>query len=141
MSMVNPESARARFEKFVEVVPPCDCVVWIGGVGGTSLYGRFWFDGKKIEAHRFSYWLARGRKPPAFLDVHHRCGNSLCVNPEHLELRTPEVNQRFRRRNVCWCGDRRVWVAGRMRCRRCHRERMQRCREREREAEELWDRY
>jgi hypothetical protein len=44
-----------------------------------------------IKAHRFSYKLYKGRIPAGYV-VDHLCQNKLCVNPDHLEAVTSEVN-------------------------------------------------
>lgn len=47
-------------------------------------YPIFWFNGKNIMAHRFSYEMTKGNIPVGlFLD--HLCRNRECVNPDHLE--------------------------------------------------------
>lgn len=68
------------FWRFVTKTP--DCWTWTGATyksrGG---YGSFYFDGKRGKAHHFLV----GR-PVKGHHWHHRCGNVLCVRPEHLEL-------------------------------------------------------
>lgn len=62
------------------------CWIW----EGFSLPGRGAILGPAVErpgrsATRFSYSLAHGEIPPNKKIVH-KCGNQLCVNPEHLKL-------------------------------------------------------
>ncbi len=45
-------------------------------------YGFFWYHGKWIGAHRFSWFLKHGRLPS--LNVLHSCDNMGCANPAHL---------------------------------------------------------
>jgi HNH endonuclease len=44
-------------------------------------------------AHRYAYEALVGPIPTDH-DIDHLCGNSLCVNPEHLEPVTPWENRR-----------------------------------------------
>lgn len=77
---------------------PDDCWEWQGAVvrgrrNGKEMdrvgYGHFWHEGKQQLAHRVSYQLEHGPIPDA-QQVHHTCENTLCVNPAHLELKTPK---------------------------------------------------
>lgn len=48
-------------------------------------YGTCNFDGIDGRAHR-AYWIvANGRPVPDGHDIHHKCENVGCVNPDHLE--------------------------------------------------------
>lgn len=44
-----------------------------------------------LAAHRVSYELARGPIPDG-LEPDHLCGNTKCVNPDHLEVVTRRTN-------------------------------------------------
>lgn len=66
-------------------IPETPCWVWRGyirdhgyGVWGKNTPGT-------REAHRRSYELLVGPIPEG-MEVHHKCFNRSCVNPEHLEL-------------------------------------------------------
>ncbi len=65
------------------------CWNWIAGMSGG--YGKFWFQGKRVLAHRFSYELYVG-KITNDLHVLHKCNNKQCVNPDHLYLGTEYDN-------------------------------------------------
>jgi len=54
-------------------------------------YGRFWFHGKLMLAHRMAWELTNGPIPEG-LDVLHKCDTPLCVRPEHLFLGTMNDN-------------------------------------------------
>jgi HNH endonuclease len=68
-----------------------ECWFWNGyrDFGG---YGRFTLatgvrGGKPVQAHRFSYEVSIGTIPAGY-QVHHKCNNRHCVNPNHLEALT-----------------------------------------------------
>lgn len=61
------------------------CWIWTGGIDAG--YGLFWLSGGYVRAHRYAYELCVGPIPDGH-DVHHRCQNKLCVNPQHLETLT-----------------------------------------------------
>src|SRR5437763_1765391 len=51
-------------------------------------YGRFFHNGKCVDAHRVSYELFIGKIKEGF-QLHHLCSNPPCVNPSHLKRVTP----------------------------------------------------
>ena len=56
-------------------------------------YGKFWFNGLEICAHRFSYEFLKGAIPKG-LTLDHLCRVKSCVNPDHLEAVTIKENIR-----------------------------------------------
>ncbi|MFF9653055.1 HNH endonuclease signature motif containing protein [Streptomyces sp. NPDC014622] len=54
-------------------------------------YGRFNHAGKYALAHRFIYAQKVGPLDDALV-VHHKCGNSSCINPKHLQAVTQLEN-------------------------------------------------
>ncbi|WP_075644806.1 HNH endonuclease [Burkholderia humptydooensis] len=57
-------------------------------------YGRKWFNGRVVRAHRLAYCLANGVDLESIRDlmVRHSCDNPPCINPEHLLLGTVQDN-------------------------------------------------
>ena len=87
-------------------VEACGCWTWTGavintGYGCVRVGGRA---GKTLLAHRIAFLLAEGYLPPRpsyhgpghgkALVLDHRCKNSSCVNPDHLEVVTNGENIR-----------------------------------------------
>jgi len=63
------------------------CWIWRGRpsrpVGG---YGIAIHEGRRVVAHRLSWEMTHGARPPANMEVCHRCDVSMCVRPDHLFL-------------------------------------------------------
>lgn len=79
-----------RFDSKVEIDPTSGCWKWLGyKVKGG--YGRFWFEGRDVMAHRFAYELVVGPIPEG-KEPDHTCNNPGCVNPGHLEIKTHREN-------------------------------------------------
>jgi len=79
-----------RFWNFVCKNTIDECWLWIGGKHELG-YGRFYLNGDKVPAHRFSYILAYGQIPKGIV-IDHLCRTPSCVNPLHLEAVTQRVN-------------------------------------------------
>ena len=85
-----------RFFDKVEINPATGCWIWTAGTIGFG-YGLFYYKGKKLYAHRFSYaWLIEPipnglSKTTPQLD-HIACDTKHCVNPWHLKLVLPREN-------------------------------------------------
>jgi hypothetical protein len=82
-----------RFEAKVERIPFMGCWVWTGatherGYGIIGLGGR---SRGNERAHRTAYRLYRGDIPEGKVMLH-KCGNTNCVNPWHLEVGTQKEN-------------------------------------------------
>lgn len=94
--------------------PNSGCWLWIGslrgGAGGVR-YGQLGFGGRNDYAHRVAYRLFVGPIPDG-LEIDHKCGVSLCCNPDHLEPVSTAENLRRSPRIAAW------WAAGRWRAAR-----------------------
>jgi len=81
---------RQRFEKYL--IKTEGCWNWIGG-RDIKGYGVFFFKGKTQFAHRVSLLVYDKIKQfTPGLQVRHSCGESSCVNPDHLSEGTREQN-------------------------------------------------
>jgi hypothetical protein len=95
----NPVPIAERFWTKVDRRGDAECWMWIGATNrGAKMrggpYGKLgdeWPSRKTVLAHRVSYEMAKG-EIPAGHQVDHRCRNSLCVNPQHLEAVLPHLN-------------------------------------------------
>lgn len=67
-----------------------DCWEWLGG--HSKGYGTFHpYHGKTVGAHRFAYEYLVGPIPDG-LELDHLCRNTRCVNPDHLQPVTTQIN-------------------------------------------------
>lgn len=83
-------------------VSKCGCWNWTGwtnkkrgGIGRHAPYGVFQRNRKVVTAHRYFYEIANGIVLDNTVHVHHKCKNTLCVNPDHLERITIEDHSRL----------------------------------------------
>lgn len=69
------------------IINESGCWEWIGTKQGTG-YGYFSPQPNTSRlAHRVSYEVFVGQIPDGFV-VHHKCHNTMCINPDHLEPMT-----------------------------------------------------
>lgn len=70
-----------------------NCLVWPfgNGRGYGSVYNKSLQ--RTVLAHRYMCELAHGAPTPAYLQAAHSCGNSSCVNPNHLSWKTQSENE------------------------------------------------
>jgi hypothetical protein len=86
-----------RLWKFIFTEPNSGCWLW-GGTLSSYGYGIFLIKSSTSKsgfmaraAHRICYEFYKGKVPEG-LDLDHKCRVRCCVNPEHLEPVTRQVN-------------------------------------------------
>lgn len=97
--MIELEKLKAkdldRFNNYIQKVHEDSCWMWTGYThksrGTTNRYGHFYFHGKMVSAHRFSYSITKGEIPDGLV-IDHVCRVTLCVNPMHLRAVTNAEN-------------------------------------------------
>jgi len=67
-----------------------NCWEWTASKNSAG-YGLIFYLGKSQPAHRVWYEVAKGEIPKG-LEIDHLCRNRSCVNPDHLEAVTHQVN-------------------------------------------------
>jgi hypothetical protein len=83
-------SAADRFWGKVRKGPGAACWPWAASLTEHG-YGRFYYRGRVMMAHRFSWLLAHGPVADGLM-LDHLCRNRRCVNPAHLEVVTNREN-------------------------------------------------
>lgn len=86
------EQILGRFWSKVEITSPDKCWMWKGSKSGPNISGKYYggftavIDGvsKSFRAHRLAYMLMNGPIPDGQV-LRHKCDETLCVNPFHLE--------------------------------------------------------
>lgn len=79
------------------------CWIWQAGrFGRNKEYGYvYWLNKFKcLKAHIASYKTFIGDIPLGY-DVHHKCRNTLCINPIHLELLLHADHTSLHKRSTC----------------------------------------
>ncbi len=78
--------------------PNSGCWLWIGSMNPVTGYGyaSTGHRGSSRLAHRVAYEAFVGPIPDG-LHIDHRCRMRLCVNPDHLEAVTQQVNNQRQR--------------------------------------------
>lgn len=68
-----------------------ECLEWPFGRRGTG-YAQISWNGYPSTAHRIMCILVHGDPLPGQVEVAHKCGNKICVNPRHLRHATWQEN-------------------------------------------------
>ena len=90
--MIN-ENLPSYVNKRIAVDEDTGCWNWIA-MRSPSGYGLCMYKKKKFRTHRLVYTLVIGKIPDG-LDIHHKCENRLCCNPEHLLPLTRSENSKL----------------------------------------------
>ena len=72
-----------RFWESVAVDKQTGCYAWTG-TRFSQDYGHFSIGTQAYYAHRLQWWVVNGPVANG-KELHHRCKNKWCVNPDHLE--------------------------------------------------------
>ena len=81
------------FEKKISYEPNSGCWLWMQTINAKG-YGLY----NSKMAHRVAYESLRQKVPSGFC-IDHLCRVRSCVNPDHMEIVTPQENQRRGRIN------------------------------------------
>lgn len=82
-----------RLDRHSTPEPNTGCRLWTGAQSGSrGSYGHLKVAGRFVKAHRVSWAEANGPIPDG-MEVDHRCGQTLCIEPAHLQLATPYENK------------------------------------------------
>lgn len=125
----------ARFMNKVQIEPNGGCWNWLASK--RDGYGRYHFNNKLTQAHRWLYEYVNGPISSTLQLDHVVCQNRACVNPDHLELVTQQVNLERgnspfivnKRKTHCKRGhefteeNTHVDSSGYRKCRKCHKQR------------------
>jgi hypothetical protein len=106
------------------------CLLWAGPVNKDG-YGSIWDPslGYNDKVHRAAWKIQFGEIPEGHHLDHYLCGNTRCVNTDHLRLETPSEHGKLtmekrwgKGRTHCGKGHPYVQKGGRNYCRECARE-------------------
>ena len=91
----TPKEHKRIFKK-ISLYPKTTCWIWTGSKDEQG-YGMLHYRGKTERIHRvmYSYYngpIPRGVKARKNAQIDHKCNNTTCCNPEHLELVTQKTN-------------------------------------------------
>jgi hypothetical protein len=122
-------SAIDRFAAKIVVNEKTGCWEWQGSL--NKGYGQFCVNGTMTSSHRFIYSYLFGNLPAKASSMeldHFVCNNTVCCNPEHLELVTNLINRQRRIERITHCplghsySGKNLYVYGNNRmCRKCKR--------------------
>ena len=73
------------------------CHIWEGGYDRQQGYGITRVGSRAVRTHVLAYVAAYGPVPPG-KEVHHKCENPACMNPQHLQAVTKSEHGLIHRR-------------------------------------------
>lgn len=119
----NTRPAAQRFMQYVREVES-GCWEWVGTLQRNG-YSSFYYRGKIVRGHRWSYEHFTAPIPQG-KEIDHLCRNRKCVNPAHLEPVTSKENARRAMRTHCVNGHaftpENIYMHdGKRHCRECRR--------------------
>lgn len=100
LQLKMPFKRRKTLDEILENawVTPCGCYLWLGATSGEPKegkrgrnYPRISYGGFTHATHRLTYVLAGGKLLPG-QEVDHKCKNTLCIRPDHLEAVSGKEN-------------------------------------------------
>lgn len=86
---MSPEQLRMYLKTRIDVVG--ECWEWVGLRKKPKAYPRVGIRGRQEMVHRLSHEAFIGPIPDGLV-VDHKCRNTICINPAHLEAVTSKVN-------------------------------------------------
>jgi HNH endonuclease len=124
MGVAGPRPFETAEELYaLSTVTPEGCIEFRGRTGRSAAdYCVIERNGQRIPAHRFVFELEVGSIPDNTL-IHHRCGNTRCINAKHLWPIDPGTHNYVHKA----CKEHNEWKTlknGGRACRACERERI-----------------
>lgn len=103
MPKFDGKTLQQRFNERYTVNKITGCWNWTAGFNGKG-YAYLWVPdekrnekrpgkGRTLQAYKLG-WIWKNGTVPKGMELHHRCENTRCVNPDHLELLTKANHQR-----------------------------------------------
>lgn len=97
------KTPQQRFAERYTINPITGCWNWMGSINGKG-YAYLWVPdeirnekrpgkGRTLQAYRLG-WVWKYGPVPRGSDLHHICQNTICVNPDHLEVITRSDHMR-----------------------------------------------
>lgn len=87
----GPKDSTPPFDARYEADPATGCMNWTSSL--VNGHGTYWdpVARRKVPAHRYAYERKHGVVPKTLV-IDHLCRNGKCVNPDHLEPVTQQIN-------------------------------------------------
>ena len=85
------KSLEQRFWEKVKIGTASECWPWLSLCVDRKGYGKLWYAGGNVYAHRMAWTLTNGPIPEGLFCLHN-CDNPGCCNPGHIRLGTLKEN-------------------------------------------------